>query len=74
MEPEVIDWAFTKGGFTKLSARIVEQNVGSIRSFESLGFTSVGEEVEGTLDGKPQKWRLYEIRKEQWLVDDKIII
>lgn len=63
---QVIDWAFAKGGFTKLRARIVQQNIGSIKSFESLGFKEIGTEVDGELDGKALVWNLYEVSKEQW--------
>lgn len=63
---KVIDWAFSKGGFTTLKARIVEQNVGSIKSFESLGFRPVGTEVEGVLDGEPMNWRIYAVDRAGW--------
>jgi len=63
---QMIDWLFSKCGFTKLKARIVQQNIGSIKSFESLGFEKIGTEIDGERDGKPLVWNLYEVSKEQW--------
>lgn len=62
----VLDWAFNEGGFESLLARIKEENIGSIKSFEALGFEPSGHETE-LAHGQKLNWNLYTMTKEKWL-------
>jgi RimJ/RimL family protein N-acetyltransferase len=66
----VLDWAFNEGGFDRLLARIKKENVGSIKSFEALGFEYTGDEMEEA-HGQTLQWRHYEMTKEHWLDEAK---
>lgn len=57
----IINWAFTEGGFEELHARIMEQNIGSQKSFEKLGFVKTSEE-----DGNDRRWLHFSMTKDQW--------
>lgn len=49
----VLEWAKTKGGFRVITARALEENTGSRRTLEKLGFTETGTEpYDGIPDGR----------------------
>ncbi len=50
----VLECAKTKGKFQAMTARALEENTGSRRTLEKLGFTETGTEpYDGPADGKP---------------------
>jgi RimJ/RimL family protein N-acetyltransferase len=50
----VLEWAKTKGKFEAMAARALEENAGSRRTLEKLGFIETGTEpYDGPADGRP---------------------
>lgn len=62
----VLDWAFMNGGFAMLHARIMLENIGSMKSFTALGFEETGTEEE-KMDDKMIRWNHYRMTKENFL-------
>jgi len=62
----MIDWAFNEGGFDELYARIMEENISSMKSFAALGFELSDTEIESA-HGKEMHWNHYKMTKDMWL-------
>lgn len=62
----VCDWAFHEAKFERIDARIMPENIGSMKSFASVGFKQFGTEDE-EVDGKTIRWNHYALKKEDVL-------
>jgi RimJ/RimL family protein N-acetyltransferase len=56
----VLDWAFQEAGFEVIAARVLQENIASIRNLKKLGFEEDGTEpYDGLVKGKKNVWRKY---------------
>ncbi len=55
----ILDWA-KRSGFRLITARVLQENVGSIKTLQKLGFEETGTEpYEGSVHGKKSEWRKF---------------
>lgn len=63
----VLDWAFGEGKFEMMVARALEENAGSIKTLQRLGFEETGSEpYEGSIHSPPSTWRNLVMRRQSW--------
>lgn len=61
----VCNWAFSEGNFEVIEAKAYVQNIRSWSALEKLGYRYAGIE-EGDVAGKPVKWKVYTLAKDDW--------
>lgn len=60
----VIAWAFDSGGFQRMTARALQENVASIKTLERLRFKEAGTEpYEGLVRDKKSEWKNFILNK-----------
>ena len=58
----VLDWAFHEAGFKMIAARVLQENIPSIKNLQKLGFEEDGTEPhDGLINGKPSIWKKFKI-------------